>query len=67
MKQQIEQRLKELRAEYASGQKALAEMENQQIALKSTLLRLSNAIKALEQELEKECFQEQNKTNRAIR
>jgi hypothetical protein len=32
MNRQLEQRLKELRAEYASGQKALAELENKQMA-----------------------------------
>ena len=54
MKQQLEQRLKELRAEYASGQKSLAELENKQEALRSTLLRISNAITVIEEELSKE-------------
>ncbi len=54
MKQQLEQRLKELRAEYAAGQKSLAELENKQAALRSTLLRISNAIKTIEEELSKE-------------
>ena len=54
MKRQLEQRLKELRAEYASGQKTLAELENKQMALRSTLLRISNAIKAIEEEIAKE-------------
>ena len=54
MKRQLEQRLKELRAEYASGQKALAELENKQMALRSTLLRINNAIKAIEEEIAKE-------------
>ncbi len=54
MKQQIEQRLKELRAEYASGQKMLEELEAKQKNIRSTLLRLSGAIKVLEEELSKE-------------
>ena len=54
MKRQIEQRLKELRAEYESRQKTLAELENKQMTLRSTLLRISKAIKVLEEELAKE-------------
>ena len=60
MKQQLEQRLKELRAEYASGQKALADLENKQAVLKTTLLRISGAIQVLEEELSKE-NKEENK------
>jgi uncharacterized coiled-coil protein SlyX len=37
MKQQLEQRLKELRAEYAAGQKVLGELENKQAELRKTL------------------------------
>jgi len=54
MKQQLEQRLNELRAEYMAGQKSLAELENKQEALRSTLLRISNAITVIEEELSKE-------------
>lgn len=57
MKQQLEQRLKELQAEYVSGQKQLAELEDKQLNLKNTLLRLSSAIKALEEELARETRQ----------
>jgi uncharacterized coiled-coil protein SlyX len=67
MKQQLEQRLKELRAEYASGQKALAELENKQAAIRSTLLRISTAIEALEEELTKENGKEDNKATRSIK
>jgi septal ring factor EnvC (AmiA/AmiB activator) len=63
MKQQLEQRLKELRAEYAAGQKSLAELENKQAALRSTLLRISNAIKTIEEELSKE----QEETTKSIK
>jgi len=54
MNRQLEQRLNELRAEYEAGLKALAELENKQIALRSTLLRISQAIKAIEAEIAKE-------------
>jgi hypothetical protein len=63
MKQQLEQRLKELRAEYAAGQKSLVELESKEAALRSTLLRISNAIKAIEEELSKE----QEETTKSIK
>lgn len=49
MKEQIEQRLKELKAEFDSGQKMLADLETQQANLKTTLLRISGAIQVLEE------------------
>ena len=54
MKQRLEQRLLELRVEFESGQKALADMEMKQVNLRNTLLRISGAIKVLEEELGKE-------------
>jgi hypothetical protein len=66
MKQQLEQRLKELRAEYESGQKALAELENKQTALRRTLLRINNAIQILEEGLSKESLKEENKINKNV-
>lgn len=53
MKHQLEQRLNELRSEFESGQKALADLEHQQANLRSSLLRISGAIQVLEEELEK--------------
>jgi len=53
MKMQLEQRLKELKAEFESGQKALAELDNRQAELRNTLLRISGAIQVLEEELGK--------------
>jgi uncharacterized coiled-coil protein SlyX len=53
MKEQLEQRLKELKAEFESGHKALAELENRQADLRNTLLRISGAIQVLEEELGK--------------
>lgn len=59
MKTQLEQRLKELRAEYESGQKILADieqklvdLENRKKNLKETLLRISGAVELLEELLE---------------
>ncbi len=49
MKQQLEQRLKELREEFESGQRALAELEAQQMNIRDTLLRISGAIQVLEE------------------
>lgn len=54
MKQQLENRLKDLRAEFESGQKALADLEVKQMNLRNTLLRISGAIQVLEEELAKE-------------
>ena len=52
-RQQLEQRLKELRAELESGRKILAELENKQMNLRNSLLRISGAIKVIEEELSK--------------
>lgn len=54
MKHQLEHRLKELRSEFESGQKALAELENRQANLRNTLLRISGAMQVLQEELDKE-------------
>jgi chromosome segregation ATPase len=61
MKQQLEDRLIELRSEFESGQKALAELENRQAeienkkaTLRNTMLRISGAMQVLQEELEKE-------------
>ena len=53
MKQQLEQRLKDLRVELESGQKMMADLENKQANLRDTLLRISGAIQVLEEELAK--------------
>ena len=54
MKEQLEQRLKELNAEFESGQKMLAELEAKQANMRNTLLRISGAIQVLQEELAKE-------------
>ena len=49
MKQQLDQRLNELRAEFESGQKMLSELESKQANLRDTMLRISGAIQVLEE------------------
>ena len=49
MIQQIEARLKELKGEFENGQKMLADLESREANVKSTLLRISGAIQALEE------------------
>jgi predicted nuclease with TOPRIM domain len=51
MREQLQKRLHELKAEYESGQKMLDELEIKQANLKETLLRISGAIQVLEEEL----------------
>jgi chromosome segregation ATPase len=48
-KQQIEQRLQSLKAEFAEGQKVLADLEAKQTSVRDTLLRISGAIQVLEE------------------
>ncbi|MFZ2498181.1 hypothetical protein [Methanosarcina sp.] len=49
MKQLLEQRLKELRAEFESGQKMMSELESKQANLRDALLCISGAIQVLEE------------------
>jgi hypothetical protein len=49
MHDKIEQRLTELRTEFETGQKMLAELETRQAELRNTLLRISGAIQVLEE------------------
>lgn len=51
MREKLEQRLTELRGEYESGRRALAELEQKQATLRDTVLRISGAIQVLEEEL----------------
>jgi predicted nuclease with TOPRIM domain len=67
MKQQLKQRLEELRAEYAAGQKALAELESKQTALRSTLIRINGAIQVLEEELSQESTEEKNRIKKTVK
>lgn len=54
MKEQLEQRLKELKAEFESGQKILADLKARQATMRITLRRISDAMQQLEEELAKE-------------
>ncbi len=49
MKEQIKERIQQLKAEYESGQKMLADLETQESNLRTTMLRISGAIQALEE------------------
>ena len=53
MREQLETRLQELKAEFESGQKMLAELDQRRANLEKTLLRISGAIQVLEEELHK--------------
>ena len=49
--QQVEQRLQQLKLEFESGQKMLADLEAKKVDLQQTLLRISGAIQVLEEML----------------
>ena len=53
MKQQLEARLQQLRADYESGLKIKAELDSKQTELQANLLRINGAIQVLEEELQK--------------
>ncbi|MDB9424842.1 hypothetical protein PN437_07975 [Microcystis aeruginosa CS-564/01] len=53
MKEQIKERIEQLKAEYESGQKMLADLETQESNLRTTMLRISGAIQVLEELLSK--------------
>lgn len=54
MKEQLEARMKELKSEFETGQKALEEMDMQRTNLVYTLLRINGAIQVLEELVQKE-------------
>ena len=49
MREQIENRLSELRAEFEVGQKVMTELDIRQANLRSTLLRIGGAMQVLEE------------------
>jgi hypothetical protein len=53
MKKQLEQRLHQLKVEFESGQKVLADLDAKQANIRETLLRIQGAIQVLEEELMK--------------
>lgn len=51
MREQLQQRLDDLREEFEAGQKMMADLEARQTGLRETLLRISGAIQVLEETL----------------
>jgi uncharacterized coiled-coil protein SlyX len=51
MRERLEQRLAELRADFERGQQTLDQLETQATTVRQTLLRISGAIQVLEEEL----------------
>ena len=51
MREQLQQRLEELKREFETGQSRLRELEVQESRLRETLLRISGAIQVLEEAL----------------
>lgn len=54
MKEQLSRRLEQLKSEFESGQKMLAELDAKRNGLQQTLLRISGAIQVLEEECAKQ-------------
>lgn len=54
MREKLEKRLQQLKAEFASGQKVLVDLETKQANIRETLLRIQGAIQVLEEELSQE-------------
>lgn len=53
MQDRLEERLKELKAEFEKGQKALAQLEAQRKNIQESMLRISGAIRVLEEEIDR--------------
>lgn len=51
MREQLEQRLSDLKAEYERGRKLMSDLEAQQATLQNTLLRINGAMQVLEEVL----------------
>ncbi len=60
MREQLEQRLNELKSEFEAGQKMLAELEAKQANLRETLLRISGAIQVLQEVLDERSAAQHN-------
>lgn len=59
MKQELEQRLSNLKKQFESGQKVLSDIELQQANLRNSLLRISGAIQVLEDVLAPQSAQQE--------
>jgi predicted nuclease with TOPRIM domain len=73
MKQQLENRLKELKAEFEAGQRMMADLDAKRANLQESVLRISGAIQVLEEELakvaqaeESDEEQSESKTEKAV-
>ncbi|HVE87615.1 MAG TPA: hypothetical protein VND93_32380 [Myxococcales bacterium] len=53
MREQLEKRLEELRAEYEKGKQTLEELEGKASNVRAMMLRLSGAMQVLQEMLEK--------------
>ncbi|MFM7475868.1 MAG: hypothetical protein ACKO2T_09095 [Microcystis aeruginosa] len=62
MKEQIKERIEQLKAEYESGPKMFADLETQESNIRTTVLRISGAIQVLEELLAK-AEEEENISN----
>jgi len=54
MREQMENRLEELRSEFESGQTVMTDLESRQAQIRNSLLRISGAIQVLEELLNRE-------------
>ncbi len=54
MREQIEERLSALHGEFKAGQEILADLEQKQATVRTTLVRISGAIQVLEELLERD-------------
>ena len=63
MQDQIQTKLKQLRSEFASGKKMLAELDNKREQFTGTLLRIEGAIQVLEEMLEQNAPQSKSISN----
>ena len=53
MKDQLQQRLNELKSEFEAGQRMMADLDAKRANLQESMLRISGAIQVLEEELAK--------------
>ncbi len=53
MKEQLEKRLEELRAEFEKGKATLQDLEARTVSVRETMLRLAGAIQVLQEELDR--------------
>ena len=66
MREQLENRLRELRTEFEVGQKVMAELEIRQANLRGTLLRIGGAMQVLEEMLGEKKMDEASLTTAGV-